>query len=762
MFSKIGLKKSGNILLLLLLGCIISLTGCSTVQEKKTKEAEVKKRKTAEVNWINVIPDVSGKGSIIQIARSKDASYTAFKLVQPSRIIVDVNAERSKELSAPALFSKNLIEDIELKEIQGEPAKTRIVASLKQDSEYNVDEKGNIIRVSIFPKESAEAPKTPPAPVSVGREVEPKEPRIFFEPGKGRLNKILGIDFCMLPKGRSRVTVTTSEKADYDLKRKSRDVLALDLKYAYIPEELNRYIDTTHFKGAVNRIVPEPINGLVRLNITLNEMVPYHLIQTEKELNLDFNKPVYAETPSKVIKPARLNKSLFEPETKVAQAEEEGPAGLSVETYPITADKNDKEYKGERMTLEFSNADIKNVLKLISEVSKMNIVWGPEISGTVSMKLKNVPWDQALNVILETNDLGMIKKGNIIWITTKSKIKELEREKEEKIKAEQERMRQLRAAEKKAESEKPLVTEYLHLDFARAEEIKDHILLTDRGTVSMDERTNTVIIKDTQEQIREARKIVEKFDIPVKQIMIEARIVDASTNFTKDLGLQWNSFQRQWQKRSGMNWGTDPTQYNTFGDMITKGAMSTNAPDNWAGNIGLTFARLTNRGLGTLALDATLALAETDNKAKVISAPKVIASNGKEATISRGDSIIIPATENVESTTLDATLSLTVTPTVSFNNYITLEVQVTDDQAPSTQRLLRKSIDTTLMVKSGETVVIGGIYKETKGEDETGIPWLKEIPVLGWLFKARRNSLEKTELLIFLTPRVLPPPGKEL
>jgi type IV pilus assembly protein PilQ len=155
-------------------------------------------------------------------------------------------------------------------------------------------------------------------------------------------------------------------------------------------------------------------------------------------------------------------------------------------------------------------------------------------------------------------------------------------------------------------------------------------------------------------------------------------------------------------------------------------------------------------------LDAKLALSEAEGKTKIISAPKVIAMNGQAATISRGDSIVIPATENVASETLDATLSLEVTPTVSYNNYVSLDVKVTDDNAPSNIRILKKSVSTKLMVRSGDTVVIGGIYTENESLNEDGIPGLRRVPLLGWLFKARSTSLQKTELLIFLTPTVIP------
>jgi len=193
------------------------------------------------------------------------------------------------------------------------------------------------------------------------------------------------------------------------------------------------------------------------------------------------------------------------------------------------------------------------------------------------------------------------------------------------------------------------------------------------------------------------------------------------------------------------------------------GSFASNTPTGWAGNLNLSFARLTDRGLGTVALDMAIALAETEGTARIMSAPKVIAREGTSATISSGDVIVIPATENVASTTLDATLSLTVTPTtVSYNGYITMDVNVTDDLAPSTSRLLKKSINTTLMIKSGDTVVIGGIIKESESEDESGIPVLRKIPGLGWLFSAKSKVQQKSELLIFLTPTVLPSPVKPL
>ena len=420
------------------------------------------------------------------------------------------------------------------------------------------------------------------------------------------------------------------------------------------------------------------------------------------------------------------------------------------------------------MYLDFVNAEVTNILRLVNEVSEENIIWDPAIAGKkVSMVLKNVPWDQALDLILVNNDLAKrYYPPNIIWITTKDKMSRIEaeedkRRQEAEARIEAERKRKLEDQEKKKQLE-PLITEFIPLDFATAEEIKQHIVLSDRGTISTDARTNTIIIKDIAENIEEAKKTVKQFDTPVKQIMIEARIVDASTNFSRDLGVRWGipgevaGVNAQRKKTAGMAFGipTDATTYANGMDSLYGGTFSSNAPTEWSPNLGFSVGYLTSSTLGAITINAEIALAETEGKAKVISAPKVIASNGESATIARGSTFYLEAAENVEPKEVTAQLSLEVTPTVSYNDYVTLQVSVKDENEAARGKT-GKDLSTKLMVKSGETIVIGGIYKEETAEDESGIPYLRSVPLLGWLFKAKSETLQKTELLIFLTPTVV-------
>jgi len=199
---------------------------------------------------------------------------------------------------------------------------------------------------------------------------------------------------------------------------------------------------------------------------------------------------------------------------------------------------------------------------------------------------------------------------------------------------------------------------------------------------------------------------------------------------------------------------------NVPNDMVLGGAFSSNSPEGWAANVGLQLARMTNVGLGALAIDVSLALAESENRAKIISAPKVIASNGEKALIKRGDTFYLPAAENVEPKEIKATLSLEVTPTVSYNNFVNMDIVLKDEKRTGEAGKTGKDLATKLMVKSGDTIVIGGIYTESSRKEVGGIPFLKDIPFIGWAFKAESKGKDKTELLIFITPTVLAEPKR--
>lgn len=736
------LRRGNLILLLITISLLCVILSCARTPTTK-KAPGLAPEGSAQIESIKVTSLPSEQATRVAITNSKAVPYTTFKLVQPLRIIVDVTALPTEGLTGPDVSKDGIIKAIAFERMDDKSLVTRVTATLYEDVEYSVQEKDGIIDVLLSLKKPYETVE-PPAVASKEEAVAQKEPRLFFAPGETKLNQILGIDFFMLPKNKSRVTITTREKAEYELSRKDPLTLLLEIKEVTIRPELTRYIDSSHFRGVVNRITPivRVPDRSVAFEIQLKEMIPYHLMGTEQEIRLDFNK-TSVKPPAKTITTARLAKTTVAPEQ--IPREVEPVVGPPRSPRPRKYQK----YTGERMTLDFANADIRNILKLIGEISKKNLVWGPEVKGTVSMRLKNVPWDQALDIVLMSNDLDKIEEGNIIWITTKGKIRNLEKEKQEKLRAQQESIKAAKAADEEIQAAEPLVTGYITVNYADVGDIKKRIdenVKGPRGKLSVDTRSKTIIFTDIASNIEKARALKKRLDTPIKQVMIEARIVDAKTTFARDLGVNWTgTYQNPWG-------GGGPGNTYTYDFATNFSPLAGSMFD-----IGFTSA--------TMVLNARITLGETEGKLKTISAPKIITQDNQTATIKQGTTLYIPYTDiegNRTAKEVDATLELNVTPQITPNNMVTMNITVNDDFPDYANRvgeyvpILTKSATTKMMIASGDTVVIGGIYKEFKGISNEGTPWFRKIPLLGWFFGTESKLIEKSELLIFLTPRVVP------
>jgi len=721
---------------------MLFIPGCATTENGKAPPA---KGGLTVVEGITVkqLPDGATE---LEILTDGKAQYISFTSPDKKRLYIDIKASRGPALKDIIKTGDPNILSVSFAEVPGESEIVRLDAELAAGVTASLSHEEKRILATIKS--------------SLSQEGADKD---------HRLARLLDIDLAAMEKGTTRVTITADREIKYGVERSAERVVRVNLEKTGIEPALKKRISQLPPVPPIESVVTEfsePSQSLA-VSLKLQDIVPYHLTQRQGIIRMDF-----APLPGKTKEAADKKKIA---ESSLTKKTSDNPASPKKAKEPakdasVIPGLKKGSYVGQKMTMDFVNADVTNVLRLIGEVSNLNIVWGPDVKGVVSMRLKSVPWDQALDLVLANNDLAMRRQGNVIWVTTRTRLAQVEEE--EKRKKDEElalKAKEIKEAEEAKKAE-PLVTEYLTLDFAKATEIKDHIekVKSDRGTVSVDERTNTIILRDTAQTIAEAREIAKRFDAPVKQIMIEARIVDASTSFGRDLGVKWGSvdgttpgIDRRWRKHETQDWGTDPTQYTTYGDMIVGGTFSSNTPTDWVSNLGLSLSRLTNRGLGILTLDASLALAEAENKVKIISAPKVMASNGEKAIISRGDIIYkeIVTADQRDVKELEATLSLAVTPTVSFNDYVTMEVEVTDDKAnPDLSGKTEKTIKSKLMVRSGDTLVIGGIYKEDKSESVAGIPWVQDIPVIGWAFKAQKIGMGKTELLVFLTPRVVPSP----
>ena len=411
-----------------------------------------------------------------------------------------------------------------------------------------------------------------------------------------------------------------------------------------------------------------------------------------------------------------------------------------------------KEYIGRRISLDFKDVDIRDVLRLIADVSDLNIIAGDEVTGNVTIRLVDVPWDQALDVILLTKGLGFVRVGNVLRIAPG-----------EMLKGEEEARLQERRAKEKLED---LLVKLQPVNYANVKEISKLVkrLLTPRGTVDIDERTNTIIIKDIASVIDEATALVKAIDTQTPQVMIEARIVEASLDFSKEIGLEWGG---------GSQPDEDEDDF-TIGGMTPITRQDSNFPFNNANNvvvtnpITMTPAGLINLGAFILDdrfnIDTRLAAAELNGEGKVISSPRVVTLDNREAMIEQGVSIPFQTFENGDAQLefIDAVLSLKVTPHITADRSIIMAIAVTrnaPDDSVSTPTgspaIAKNQAKTETLVKDGQTLVLGGIYVIDTAENEQRVPGFWKLPVIGYAFKSNGVRDRRKELLIFVQPSVV-------
>jgi len=412
----------------------------------------------------------------------------------------------------------------------------------------------------------------------------------------------------------------------------------------------------------------------------------------------------------------------------------------------VVSTETGKVYTEQRISLDFQDADIRHVFRILNEISGKNFIIGSDVQGRVTLKLDNVPWDQVLDLVTQMNRLGIDDVGNIIRIAP---LATLEAEKKAQESARQ-------AMEEVA----PVEPAYIDVNYSEASAMITHLeaIKTERGTVSLDQRTNKIIMVDTRGAINRAREIVKELDIATRQVLIEARIVEAETNFSREIGIQWG-FDHSTTRGADELGGP----YGFSGAVGGDSNYAVNLPPAAAtSGIDFVFSRWPG-GATSLTINASLKLAEAEGKLKIISTPKILTMDNREATIKQGSSIPYQKEEDNTVTTsfVDAVLSLTVTPHVTMDDRIALKINATKDapdfsQAVDGQPAIdKKEATTELLVNNGETIVIGGIITETKSISESRVPGLGKIPVIGYLFKNKARKAERTELLIFVTTTIV-------
>jgi type IV pilus assembly protein PilQ len=605
--------------------------------------------------------------------------------------------------------------------------RTRLVVNVDSLMPYTTKVDGNTIIVTLGNVPGDAAKQAGVARASSGAAATPVE------------RTIRTIDFRRGADGTGRVIVQLTDPRTPVNVRQEGNQVVVDFAGTLMPKNLMRRYDVMDFATPVQTVDALRVEGSSRLVISAQGEFEQLAYQSDNQYTIE-------------IKPSQ----------KHAAADEK------------------KEYTGERLTLNFQDIDVRSVLQLLADTSGQNIVVSDSVTGNLTLRLQNVPWDQALDIVLRTKGLDKRRQDNVIIIGPTAEL--ASREKAEL------------AARKEVQELSPVRTEFMQVNYAKVADLMKLIrptgagaagggkntMLSARGTLSIDERTNTLLVQDTAENLADIRRLVQTLDVPVKQVLIEARIVVVSDTFERDLGARFGVTSAQ---KSGSNGLLSITGNGSGADTMTQSAITNlgstgkvtpvatpildnryqvNLPSaNTNGSIGISLLG------GSYIVDLELSAAQNEGKSETISSPRVITANQKQASIMQG--VEIPYQESASSgaTTTqfkNAVLSLKVTPLITPDNRVILDLDISDDTVGaqvtsatggSVPSIDTRSIITQVLVNDGQTVVLGGILDTTKSKSANKVPFLADIPILGNLFKSTIDINNKTELLIFITPKIL-------
>jgi type IV pilus assembly protein PilQ len=610
--------------------------------------------------------------------------------------------------------------------------KVRVV--LDADGEmprYQVRRSGNGLLVATAPSRvSTATPTAVPTPTTV--------------PTRSRISDV---KFSQAS-GAARIEI--AGRAAHAVTRPDSRTLVLTLEGAELPKRLERSLDTGSFGGPVTMVSSfnQPSTGQVRIVASLRGEASDRLVETPAGL-------VWT------VSPGQPEKRGAEDPVLITEARAQA-AGFSAEapSYALSSAPQRREYVGRRITLDFHDIEIRNLLRLIADVSKKNIVVADNVSGKVTVSLRNVPWDQALDIVLKAKGLDREEIGNVIRVA-----------KAEDIAKEQ----QARADAAKARAPLvPLKVRLIPVNFAAAKDVERQVkdVLTERGTVTVDERTNVLIVKDVQEALARAEGLVRNLDTETPQVLIESRIIEAASNFNQAIGVQWGGNASFTQATGNPLPVAFPNNAAATGAAGSAPNSGTAANPNYVVNLPAAIGQGAGGGLGLVfgsasgAFNLNLRLTALENAGvlKTISAPKIATIDNKEATIGQGLSIPFSqvSASGVNTTFIEAKLELKVTPHVTADGSILMKIKATNNQpnpqltgANGQPSISKREAETSVLVKDGDTTVIGGIYTRTTSENRAEVPFFGKIPILGWFFRSKSNQDDHTELLIFITPRIL-------
>jgi type IV pilus assembly protein PilQ len=660
-------------------------------------------------------------GNRVQVKLQLDAPPSeaplTFTVDNPARIAIDLPGTALKSATRNHPVGIGAVEGVSMVEAEG---RTRVVLNLVNMVPYNIEQEGNNLLITV---ESGELAMNDPLPPEArGAAAEADGSRVSLE----------NIDFRRGDGGEAQIIVKLTDSSVSANITEQGGKLLVDFPATALPERLNRKLDVGDFATPAKLIDTFRFGNGSRLVVTPNGEFEHLAYQTDNVFTLEL-RPL-SKDEVEAAKKARLG------------------------------------YTGERLSLNFQNIEVRAVLQLIADFTEQNLVASDTVGGSVTLRLKNVPWDQALEIVLKTKGLGMRKSGNVLLVAPQEEL--AQREKLE-----------LESQQKLAELA-PLKTEFVQVNYAKAGDIAallksaENRLLSERGNVTIDDRTNTLLVQDTAEKLAEIRRVVETLDIPVRQVLIESRVVVANQTFLKDLGVRFG-YSKQFNPSGdgpqdiGVIGGTRQGNVDYGGGtaFINEGTEGTeqyivDLPAILAdpsASIGLAVGKI-----GTFLLQLELQAAQVENRAETISAPRIVTANQKEALIEQGQEIPYVAVSGQGGAAIanvqfkKAVLSLKATPQITPDERIIMDLEVTrdsvnrtDPQAAGTPPIDTNKATTQVLVDNGETVVLGGVFVSTNNRGSERVPFFGDLPYVGWLFKREGRTEEKRELLIFVTPKIL-------
>ena len=641
------------------------------------------------------------KAQITLTLSNTATSPLSFTIDNPARIALDFPGTKNQLAERSQRIGIGMADSITSVEAQG---RTRVVINLVEMVPYEAHAEGNKVVVTI--QSSSVQQSTASAAITAAK--------------GGPRPQIENVDFRRGEHGEGRIIVSLSDPSiPVDMQQEAGKVV-VDFYRTQLPSELERRLDVMDFATPVKTIDTYTRGENVHLVITPTGEYEHLAYQSDNEFIIEIRK-------------------ITEEEVEERKKDEFG-------------------YAGERLSLNFQDIEVRSVLQLIADFTGINIVVSDTVGGSLTLRLKNVPWDQALDIILKTKGLGMRQTGNVMLVAPSEEIAA-----REKLELE---------AKKQIEELEPLYSEFIQVNYAKATDFESLLssaettFLSDRGKVTVDARTNTLLVLDTANKLVDIRKLVSRLDIPVRQVLIESRIVIASDRFAKDLGVRFGYAKNTGfgddhglvvgGQRPGTTEFEEPTGFQVPTDGI-EGLITDLAVANPSGSLGLAIGKL-----GSHLLQLELTAMELEGKGEIVSSPRVLTSNQKTAYIESGTEIPYQEATSSGATNVSfkkAVLSLEVTPQITPDDRIVMDLVVTKDNVgrvflgiPSIDT---KSITTQVLVNNGETLVLGGIYERERLDEVDRVPFFGELPLVDWMFKTTRKKDDKAELLIFVTPKIV-------